>query len=113
MQQVVDAIAVDVLVDEVGLAVAVGVLVHEVGHAVAVEVLVDRIDDAVASGSLNRESVWSESIAVGDSEYVKAVRKKSGASARYRQVQRGPGGWCSRNRCRFVTVRFLGVKWTL
>jgi hypothetical protein len=53
---------------------------------------IQRTDDAVASGSLNREIVWSESIAVGDSEYVEAVRKKLGASAKYRQVQRGPGG---------------------
>ena len=28
-------------------------------------VRIQRIDDAVASGSLNRESVWSESIVVG------------------------------------------------
>jgi putative transposase len=61
-----------------------------VGEAQAVRI--QRIDDAIASGSLNRESAWSESIAVGDSEYVEAVRQQLGASAKYRQVWRRPGG---------------------
>ena len=51
------------------------------------------VEEALANGRCTREGKWSESIAVGNQEFVEVVRAKLGIRSKGRKIERGENGF--------------------
>ena len=57
----------------------------------------DWIESALTSKRINRDSQWTESIAVGTEAFTKKVKKRLGHKAKYRSIQQIQGSWVIRD----------------
>jgi len=57
----------------------------------------DWIESALTSRRINRDSQWTESIAVGTEAFTKKVKKRLGYRAKHRSIQQIQGRWVIRD----------------
>jgi len=51
------------------------------------------VEQSLSSGKLQRESIWTESIAVGDRDFVEHIEMRLGMKVKYREIEEKEGGF--------------------